>query len=305
MSIASAGPITLGLAFFVIYTSPLFMTGILSPVIVNEGSAANLMSRYGGEGSVLVSFFKHPSIAGKVFALCTAIITFFWLYRRRGSLISELFFVIAILLGFYCTYLTFVRTAWFMLIIILSIGAFSSVREFGLRHWVSLGLFLMIVTFLIISEPAFVNRILGQKLGATQELDAVAYSSGRLLIWLNIYDAMKASGLGGWIFGLGAAGYFDAVGNFYAHNMFVQIFAFSGIVGTLIVTAFFIALIRYVFKTKADSRYKRFVLSVIFAYVFAALVSHGLEFWGAVLLAGLLVELQHQHQRFLKKEQVH
>lgn len=297
----TAHSVTLGLAFFVIFTSILFITGILSPAIITEGSMTNLMSRYGGDATIMVSFFKHPSIAGKIFALSTAIVTFFWVNKRGASVIVELVYISAIVLGLYCTYLTFVRTAWVMLVIMLSIGVFSSFREIGLKHGICLALFLAIISFLLMTEPAFVNRVLGVKLGSAQDLDAVAYSSGRLLIWWNIYEAMRTAGLGAWVFGLGASGYENAVGMVYAHSMIVQIFAFSGILGVLLLAAFFIALIRYVVKAQVNFRYKRFVLSVVLAYGFAALVSHGIEFWGAVLLAGLLVELECQHRRSTAK----
>ena len=271
------------LSIFFITSALPFASGLL---VSSDLSLQELSARYGSDHSTLVGFFKHPSIAGKVFAFSSAILLFFSLQRYQLPTLIRVIFLSVGLLGCYFTYLSYVRTAWIMLAIMIVYGAVGI--KFKLKNIVLLVCFFSLLATLVIFEPGFVNRVLNLKAGVDTPSGAAAYSSGRLVIWAQILLAIVSQAPASLVVGLGGGGYSEHVGQIYAHSLIVQIFAFSGGLGLVAFSAFIAGVTKFIRVNSVVAQEERFMISLVLTFLCAALLSHGIEFYGSILFGAML-----------------
>lgn len=287
-----------GLSIFFIVSGIPFAIGILEePVSVVESSLA-YTERYGVSHDTLIGFFKHPSIAGKIFAFCSAFLAFVVVARPWHAKMPRAFIALIALIGFYFTYLSFVRTAWLMLMVMLFFGVAGLSYRLEKKQFILVLCFGLLVLLLASNQPGFMNRLLNLKLDSPTDASIITYSSGRVLIWMKIYFAMMSEGPLSFLIGLGGEGYDQAIGYVYAHSMIVQVFAFSGLIGLILLASFFWYYHKWLQMHAINSSESRFLRSMIWSFGIAALLSHGIEFYGAVIFAGISAMLSRRRNEF-------
>lgn len=272
------------LCVFLILTSIPFLVGAFE---VNDTSTIDqyqITRKFNSDLRIFVGFFKHPNLAGKAISFATAFILFSLLSENYRVPLPKWIQILVLVLGIYVLYTCFVRASWvaFLFIILFGIYRVQYTRKFLLFFVLMSFIFFYALDWIVIY-----NRLLGIS-SVNVEFDITNVSSGRTDIWSWIIVYLLDQGGFSIFVGLGGGGYLNAFGNTYAHNLFVQLFAHSGIVGlflAFVVIVFFVADLR---NNSCDSGFTKFAYSLLGAFFIFAITSHGLDYWSGFILGGVL-----------------
>jgi len=286
--------VVVGLCAFILVSAIPFIMGWISPAqhLIEEG--VEFAAAYGSDRSMLVAFYKHASYSSKTFAIATAIILFAWFADGRKSFHREIVYIGLVGLGLWCLYLTFVRTGWVIFAFIIAYGVLRTRAIFSPRVLVLLTVVVVGVAYLLYSEPWFLNRLMGRRLESADQALLVQISSGRVLIYHQIWTHFSAQGAMGWLVGLGDKGLYTAMSGVAPHNFLLQSLAVSGLPGLAILLAFFGYWRKNIISNVPNRELMVFNLALFYAMLFSSLVSHGLGLYGNFLLGAYLAHCRLQ-----------
>ena len=280
--------VVIGLSGFIVISAIPFIMGWISPAQHLIQGRGDFAAAYGSDRSMLIAFYKHASYSSKTFAIATAIVLFAWFSDSKNAIQREIGYACLAGLGLLCLYLTFVRTGWVILLFIIAYGAFRTRTVFSPRVIILLAVVVAGVAFLLYNDPSFVNRLLGRRLESPEQALLVQISSGRVLIYREIWAHFTAQGALGWLVGLGDKGLYTAMSGIAPHNFLLQSLAVSGVPGLAILLAFFGYWRKSILSNVLDSDLMHFNLALFYAMLFSSIVSHGLGLYGNFLLGTYL-----------------
>lgn len=275
---------------FLILTSIPFLMGVIeaSEILDNSKVIAfdqlQITSKFGSDLEMFVGFFKHPALAGKAISFSLAVICFCFFHRRLGVQVPALMQYGLMLLGAFVLYASFVRTGWlaFLVIIVIGVLRFKNAGYFAV---VALGVVLAGAYF--VDFDLIYNRMIASN-ATSSSVDFSDLSSGRTDIWARILSYQINNSFASLIIGLGGDGFVEAVGDAYAHNMYIQNFAHSGLIGVILGAMIALDVWKDINRSDAGHELKRFAKGLCVGFVLYGLTSHGLEFWSGLILGATI-----------------
>lgn len=275
---------------FLILTSIPFLIGVIDTTDIIDTSQIipfdqlRITRKFGSELEMFVGFFKHPALAGKAISFALAVICFCFFNRRMGVKVPALMQYGLIMLGLYMLYVSFVRTSWLAFLLIIVIGVIR-IKNTGYFFLLSLGV--VIAGAYFVDFNLIYNRMIAAN--ATNGLVDVSYlSSGRTDIWARILNYQMDHSFASLLIGLGGNGFVKAVGDAYAHNMYIQNFAHSGLIGIILGAMIALEVWKDINRSNAGHELKRFAKGLCVGFLLFGLTSHGLEFWSGLILGAII-----------------
>jgi len=293
--------ILLFLSLFVLTSTIPFILGFIEP-ITDEGLDSFAIS-YNLDTSMLVGFFKHPAISSKVFVISTIVIFSLGLLNSKKSSIENIFWLFILLFGFYCIYLSFTRTGWLMIaaffgIFILKTNDISAIKKIGLLF---IGFSLLIIFFT--QNDAFANRLLGVRNGVEVSSNFLnTISSGRTEIFITLIGLIFSGSMLNIILGMGSEMFSLLNYGGAAHNVFIETFIVSGLLGLFVYIFWLILLYKEIIKYSIKSNISAVVSSVYWCMIVSFMLSHGLGFFGNILFGGLIAYHRLEGQKNIIKQ---
>jgi hypothetical protein len=251
------------ISYTIIFSSLFFILKIFNQNELILDQLEVLSSKFeDSDGAFLhFGFFEHPQAASKLYVLSVMII----LFKKGKRLIDYL----ALILGVYLVYITYVRLAWLVLLVSLLLFVL---------HQKSKRLKLFFLTALSLSFffvlPLIINRIFN----FTEIVTLSSLSSGRNLLILQSILFIQNISFFDMIFGSGYELVMDTIG--YAHNRFFEVFIFGGLVSFLLWLAIY-KKIFFIIKPFLKGNY--LVISILFLILNTMLFSHGFSPYLALL----------------------
>jgi O-antigen ligase len=259
-------------AVYVVISTVPFQLGMIAPI--TEGYD---MSLFEAEGAGFVGLFQTSH--GAAISIATALLVIFHAIQAVKLTVSRAFLAGCALVGGYSLILTLARTGWVMLAFGLLAFAFYQ-RKYSEKFFGVLVLGSSLLTLLVLfnTNDMFQMRILG--LNAYTVNTAVAgeeIDSGRTDFWraaLSNYITADPMTI---LFGYGPSEakerMFDAVGrNIYAHNGFIDILQFYGIVGIAAFSGMFVSFVGIVRRVPPSDFLRPLSIAMLFAFVVQMMV---------------------------------
>tara|TARA_A100001388_G_scaffold273917_2_gene256609 strand:+ start:2521 stop:3765 length:1245 start_codon:yes stop_codon:yes gene_type:complete len=277
--------------FYIISSVP-FILGIL------ESRGGNL-DYMGFDGNKLIGVFEAVAISSKVYALSTVVILFY--YREFNGKVNKLLFFLLITFGSIATFQTLGRIGWAILISgFIYIFYSNKGKSIFVIALVSLcSITLLTVNFINFELKSIQNNIYYLKLTGTTkhkqnytDLDLNILSSGRGDLFKNSVKNFSAQSFLYKLYGYGKKRSAELMlksrgSSASAHNRFLEILEFSGVIGLFFFLIFIKKLSKYVFLRK--TYYDLILLKFFFyIYVFTMIPSHGLSIYSNLLFAILI-----------------
>lgn len=243
------------MSIYIILSTLPFLFGFIKPM--TQGYRLDI---FGLESIGFVGIFQVAHSAS--FAIAFAIIVLIGNYKYKKTNIQKTLYLILIIIGLFCELLTFVRTGFAMII-----AAFMYQFLRGKRTVYYLKM-IPIVLVIIVSFVAFYQhsdvyrmRIRGSNIYTEQkQINFNTIGSGRYGFAKAALDNWVHSGIYGVILGLGREKAMKLMKELYgfqiyAHNGFIDILQFNGLVGALIYIMFYYFLYLSIKKGKKKVSY--------------------------------------------------
>ena len=257
------------ISYTIIFSSLFFILNILNQNELIIDQLKVLSSKFDdSDGDFLhFGFFEHPAAASKLYVLSVMIIIF-----KKGKWLID---YLALMLGAYLVYITYVRLGW--LVLLLSLVLFVLNQK-------SVKLKLFFLTALSVSLfyvlPFIVNRIFN----FTEIVTLTSLSSGRDVLILKSIDFIQNISFLDMIVGSGYELVMERIG--YAHNRFFEIFIFGGLVSFLLWLSIY-KNIYFIIRPFLKRNY--LVISIVLLIITTMLFSHGFSPYLALLSAIAIV----------------
>ena len=280
-------------SFLILYNVPYILN------ILPDVNASHDLSKYGLENkSMLTGAFIHTNISSKINLIATLTVMFSKKYFD-DKIIKKISYWFLIALGSYSIYLNFTRTGWILFLFGIFFILFYKER---IKRLILIATPLMfgviLLTFVFIANnPAIMLRLLGETTYRTNEsYDSNQISSGRLEIWENAIENLKKDGIAAVVLGHGVKRALFLMEKSYgyslvAHNRFIEILQFSGIIGLLL----YLKVLHLIFKQVKKIRivsgdyHSKLPLTIFLILIISAVPSHGLPLWSEIIFGGLIV----------------
>jgi hypothetical protein len=275
---------------FLIISSIPFLMGLINSSEIIDTSRINpfdqlkMTSKLGSDLEMFVGFFKHPALAGKAISFALAVVCFHLFNRRLGVQIPVLMQYGLILVGAFVLYASFVRTSWlaFLVVLVISVIRFKNAGYFA---FVTLGVVLAGAYF--VDFDLIYNRMIASD-ATSGSVDLSNLSSGRTDIWASIFNYQENGSFAWLLIGLGGDGFVEAFGDVYAHNMYIQNFAHSGLIGVILGTMIALEVWKDINRSDAEPELKLFAKALCVGFLLYGFTSHGLEFWSGLILGATI-----------------
>ncbi|WP_461629855.1 O-antigen ligase family protein [Labilibaculum euxinus] len=276
-------------ATFLLLTTIPFLLGILEPVSDFNESRAKFVEGYELNSNILVGFFKQPALSSKVFVFSTVIVGMFGIYMVKGKVTNRLFFLIVLVLGLYDVYLAFTRTGWIMLIAFIFIFIFLNKSKSSFKKIFFITSIVFALAFVFKSNVAIQNRLLGNNINKTSQAgDIDNISSGRTILMALAINSVLEDNNMSLFFGLGRKYALEKNYGALAHNRFIEIFTFGGLVSVFLYLFYLFQMYKEIHKRKSKRVAYILSLSLFLIMLLALLPSHGLALWADVLFGGVI-----------------
>lgn len=262
------------IAYTVIFSSLFFLFNILTQntLIIEQLEVLNNKIDDNSKQYFHFGFFDHPQVASKIYVLSTIVL----LFKKNKALLDY----VAISLGIYLVYITYVRLGWLVLFV-----AFI----FFILQQKSKKLKLLFLSLFGIGVLAVFPMVINRILNFNNVLTLTSISSGRDLVILKTIDFLQNISLSQFIFGSGFEVVMNNIG--YAHNRFFEIFVFGGLISFILWIGIYLKILGII-KTFIRGNY--LVISVLFLIIMTMLLSHGFSPYLAILCAISIVSSKAQ-----------
>ncbi len=273
---------------FLILTSIPFLMNIIQPINKFNDSLLRFSEGFQLYSNILIGFFKQPSISSKVFVFSSIIVLIFGLYSNR-SRTTKLFFFLIFILGIYDVYKAFTRTGWVMLIVFIFTFYFTKQSKSQVRKILFIFTIMVVLFYIFKTNKSIQNRSLGKNINKANEvIDLNTISSGRnVLIIRGIYSVIENNSMS-LFFGLGKKEALEKNHGALAHDRFVEIFEYGGIVTLILYLIYLFLLYKEIRKRKTNSLIYSLSRSLFLIMILALIPSHGLAIWANVIFGGVI-----------------
>lgn len=274
------------LSCFLILSSLPFIFGLLEALKTDVLEA----ELYGLDKGVLIGLFKHPSLSSKVFVFSTLYLFVYGLSEVKTSKKAVLIGVI--LIGMYSIYLSFTRTGWLMLLfgIVFSIVYNKNIKAYFTKVVPLLVLFSFGLFYVYNTNETIQRRISSDRIG--RENATIDYmtliTSGRDILIIKAVQTVSDGGVFSVIFGLGKEEALQENDNTLAHNRFVEIFQYGGLISLTLFLLYLYYLYQEFSKRKTKSVFYKLSLIFFLLLIMSLIPSHGLPIWADILFGGVL-----------------
>jgi hypothetical protein len=275
------------LSCFLILSSLPFIFGFLEALKTDVLEA----ELYGLDKGVLIGLFKHPSLSSKVFVFSTLYLFVYGLAVVKKAY-GKVMLIGVIFIGMYSIYLSFTRTGWFMLLfgIVFSIVYNKNFKAYftkvvPLLILVSFGLFYVYNTNETIQRRINSDRI-GRENATIDYMTLI--TSGRDVLIINAVQTVSEGGVFSMIFGLGKQEALQKNNDTLAHNRFVEIFQYGGLISLTLFLLYLYYLYQEFSKRKNKSVFYKLSLIFFLLLIMSLIPSHGLPIWADILFGGVL-----------------
>lgn len=272
---------------FLILSSLPFIFGLLQALKTDILEA----ELYGLEKGVLIGLFKHPSLSSKVFVFSTLYIFVYGLHTVK-KISKRIVLIGIILIGMYSIYLSFTRTGWLMLLfgVLYSITYNKDIKAYFTKVIPFLILFSLGLLYIYNTNETIQRRVTSERIG--RENVSVDYltliTSGRDVLIVNALETVSEGGFSSVIFGLGKELAVQKNDDTLAHNRFVEIFQYGGLISLTLFLFYLYYLYTEFAKRKTNSVFYKLSLIFFLLLIMSLIPSHGLPIWADVLFGGVL-----------------
>lgn len=261
--------ILLTLSTYIIFSAIPFVTGLLHPI--TQGYDLTL---FGVEGYGFIGIFQVPHAASVTIAF--AIVIFFYHIQSPISINKKIFYIMLITFGLWLELQTFVRTGLAMIFI-------ASVFLFLIKK--KLSFYIKLFPFVIIfalggwqyyeSSEVVQMRLKGTNMYMERSGGAQDVGSGRIKFYTAAIENWSG-GLVNILVGLGEEKAKDMMQDkvgmrIYAHNGFIDVLQFGGLLSTVLYLIFLYYLYIYIRKSYKD-KFHHLVIALFLCYFIAMLI---------------------------------
>jgi hypothetical protein len=274
---------------FLILSAIPFLLDLIQPYSNFSESRMKFAESYQLYSKILVGFFKQPSLSSKVFVFGTIFVWAFGIREKIWRYSVRIFLFIIAIIGVYEVYRAFTRTGWIMLILfsilILFLNrGYSIGKKIGFFSFIIIGLF-----FIYNTNESIQNRIIGERQhNQSKTQDITQITSGRDIVMTNALNSVMEKGGFGMLIGIGKDQAIKANNGALAHNRFIEIFQYGGLVSLLFYIIYLFHILKEIKKRKSQTFLYFFCLSLYLIMIFSLLPSHGLPIWADLLFGGAI-----------------
>ena len=257
------------ISYTIIFSSLFFILNILTENVLISDELEVLSTKFNDDSGAFLhfGFFDHPQVASKLYVLSVIVI----LFKKEKRLIDYL----ALILGVYLVYITYIRLGWLVLL-------FSFI--FFVFHQKSKRLKLFFLTAFSLSFFFILPLVLSRIFNFNDVLTLTSISSGRDIVILKTIIFLQDISFFEFTFGSGYELVMDTIG--YAHNRFFEIFVFGGLFSFLLWLGIYLKIFRII-KPFLKGNYLS--ISILFLILNTMLFSHGFSSYLAILSAMAIV----------------
>jgi O-antigen ligase len=272
--------VTLSLCSFFLLSNIPFQLGILSQQRIIEVF---------DEKSALTGLFFHMSISSQIFAISTIIILFEYQSFKKKSLIS--LWILLVTYGTTVTIQAFTRTGWMLLTVGFLMYAFYYFN-YKTKVISIIIIFLLISIISVDKNSNMVKRLMGESKNTTNEsMNLNTLSSGRLSIFENSINIVKEDGNLSILMGVGKDYLTHQNGQimgreYVAHNRFIEIFTYGGVIALFIFFIYIIHLLKILLSI--HSRFRPLPVTLFIIYIITLFPSHGFNIYSDFLFASIM-----------------
>ena len=278
------------LSIFLILSAVPFLLKIIEPInSIYSESRLKFVESYEMTSSMLIGFFKQPSLSSKVFVFSTIIVWAFGFKKKANNQVQKIFFSCIFLLGIYEVYRSFTRTGWIMIILFFFTSLIFRTGYSKIRKFFLLGFLLLITLFFYNSNDAIKNRMSGLRTDSFTDVSNITkLTSGRDIVMTNSLKSITSEGGFALFFGLGKDFALNKTSGALAHNRFIEIFQYGGFISLVLYLSYLFLLYKEIIKRKSKSDTYSLSLSLFILMIFSLIPSHGLPIWADILFGGVI-----------------
>lgn len=280
--------ILLTLSIYIIFSAIPFVTGLLHPFTQGYD-----LTRFGVEEQGFVGIFQVAHAASVTIAF--AIVVFFYHIQSPISISKKIFYFILIFFGLWLELQTFARTGSAMIFI-------ASIYLFLIKK--KLSFYIKLFPFVIIfglggwqyyeSSEVVQMRLKGTNVYIEKSGGAQDIGSGRIKFYTAAIESWSNNGLASILIGLGEEKAKDMMQDkvgmrIYAHNGFIDILQFGGLLSTVLYLIFLYYLYIYIRKSYKD-KFHHLVIALFLCY-FIAMLTQGERFFLADVMFSISLAL--------------
>lgn len=274
---------------FLILSSIPFIFNIIESVNEFNDSLVEFAEKYESSSRILIGFFKQPSISSKVFVFSSIVVWVFGIYNVDSSKNVRFFFIIILFIGLYDVYLSFTRTGWIMIITFIFTFVMFNKSQSPFKKIFILLIIVGALFYLFNSNQAIQNRILGKNVTqSVQNSDLNSISNGRLFLMARTINSVLEEDKISLFLGLGRKYALEKNDGALAHNRFIEIFAFGGLVSLFLYLIYLYQIYIEIRKRKSSNITYSLSISLYIIMILALIPSHGLALWADVIFGGVI-----------------
>lgn len=277
------------LSSFLILTTIPFLLKIITPVNNLSYSLDDFGQKYQFKDTIMIGFFKHPSISSKVFAFSLIVIWVLGIKDFKNKGLYNYFFIFVIALGLLDIYLSFTRTGWVMLLIFVLIFIFMDTTKTKINKIVFFSLIISSLFYVYISNQSIQNRIIGNTVYSGNIVpDLTSVTSGRNIIIYYYISSVLDENTSTFFLGLGKKYALRKNHGALAHNRIVEIFAYGGLVSMILYFLYLFLVFKEIHKYKTNSLIYFLSYGAYMIMIISLIPSHGLPIWANVIFGGII-----------------
>ena len=298
--------IAITLSLFFIYSNIPFFFGVESLY------PSTSLEKYGIEGNATKGLFYHIAVASKVYSLSTIVLINFY-SRFSKTLFLKLFWLMSVLIGIYCVYTSWTRTAWVVFtlsffILLLYKSSFKMKFFFPFLFII----FIYSISAFYSSNQALKNRITNSttyRINTESGLSSIIES--RLPFITIAIDNFTNEGLSGKLIGYGTQRGYDLFDKktgmaISSHNGLLSILESSGLIGFLLYFIFIYHLFKTVYRNfkHVSIELQKITFVSIFMFISYFALSHGSSLYSNIIYSCFFVAVITEGSRLgvLKKK---
>lgn len=274
--------------FLVISGIPFFLE-IIKPYSDFTASRLDFAESYQLNSRMLVGFFKQPSLSSKVFVFATAFTWMFGVRDKENKKVFRIILFLIFLVGIYEVYLAFTRTGWFMLVLFFIVFLFFNTNYSKSKKIIVSGIIICGLGLTYSLSEVIQNRITGERVNGPVQTSAISkISSGRNVIMVNAFETVFQEGDFAILFGLGREYAVKKNNGALAHNRFIEIFQYGGLISLFLYCLYLLFLLKEIRKYRSNDDIYFFCITLYLIMGFSLIPSHGLPIWADVLFGGAI-----------------
>lgn len=245
----------------------------------------------------LSGLFYQPNVSSKIMVVSFTIIYAYFL-TFISSKKNKFGLILILILGLYAIYLCYTRTGWLLtvvgvLIISLHKENFVKVVFKVIPIFIIIGI--MLFSYIVENEALLLRLRGGTTYRENVDIDLNILTSFRLDIYEKTIQSVNEEGLPSIIMGIGKKKATEKMSSFYgvgfiAHNRFIEIYQYGGLIALLFFVFFLINLFKLVKKIDITKKnyMSKLPYAILIIYIISIIPSHGLPIWGDFLFGGYI-----------------